>query len=41
MIAAVLLSAFLALQAEAPDTLTVAVSGDIMMGTTYPTVRLP
>ena len=41
MIAAVILSAFLALQAEAPDTLTVAVSGDIMMGTTYPTVRLP
>lgn len=24
-----------------PDTLTVAMSGDIMMGTTYPTVRLP
>lgn len=41
MIAAVILSAFLALQAAPPDTLTVAVSGDIMMGTTYPSVRLP
>ena len=26
---------------QVPDTLTVAMTGDIMMGTTYPTVRLP
>ena len=31
----------LALHLQAADTLTVAMSGDIMMGTTYPTVRLP
>ena len=31
----------LALQMQVADTLTVAMSGDIMMGTTYPTVRLP
>ena len=41
MLAALILSALLALQTEVPDTLTVAVSGDIMMGTTYPSVRLP
>jgi len=31
----------LALQVQAADTLTVAMTGDIMMGTTYPSVRLP
>ena len=36
---AVALSGFLS--AAAADTLTVALTGDIMMGTTYPTTQLP
>ena len=34
-----LLNAFLARQSH--DTVTVAMTGDIMMGTTYPSVQLP
>ena len=42
MITAFIVASMLAmLPVEAADTLTVAVCGDIMMGTTYPTVRLP
>lgn len=41
MIHSLILAALLPMAAQAADTLTIAMCGDIMMGTTYPSTRLP